>query len=118
MPIRWIDYKGKKVLFVDLKGAKSEELLTTIEEQKKTIDESSEPVLLLNDFRDTFGTDEYMKRAKKYGKEQKDKIKKTALLGVQGIKKIFVEAYIKFTGNENTKIFDDIEEAKEYLIKL
>ena len=116
MPISWIDYKGKKILFIDMKGAKSEEMLTIIEEQKKIIDESSEPVLLLNDFRDTFASSEYMDRAKKYGKEQKDKIKKTALLGIQGIKKILVRTYIMFSNNENTKIFDNIEEAKEYLI--
>jgi hypothetical protein len=99
-----------------MKGAEEKEMLTIIEEQKKIINESTEAVLLLNDFRETYATKEYMDRAKKYGKEQKDKIKKTALLGIQGMKKILVQAYIKFSDNKNTKIFECIEEAKEYLV--
>ena len=117
MPISWIEHKGQKILFIDLKGAAKEEMVHTVEAQKKMIDQSPEPVLLLNDFRDTIATEQYMERAKKYGKEQKDKIKKTALLGITGMKKVLVLAYIQFSGNTNTKIFNDIEEAKEYLVE-
>jgi len=116
MPISWLNYKEKKILFIDLKGLEKEEMLTIVEEQKKIINESPEPVLLLNDFNGTFASEEYMNRAKKYGKEQKNKIKKTALLGIQGIKKFLVQVYIKFSGNVNTKLCNSIEEAKEYLI--
>lgn len=115
MPVSWITYKEKKILFIDLKHLEKEQMLEVIEEQKKIIDKSPVPVLLLNDFTDTFASEEYMDRAKKYGKEQKDKIKKTALVGIQGIKKFLAHIYIQFSGNENTKLCSSMEEAKEYL---
>ncbi|MCP5499814.1 MAG: hypothetical protein H7A25_07930 [Leptospiraceae bacterium] len=117
MPISWLDHKGKKILFIDMKGATDDELIAIVEEQKKIIDEVSKPVLLLNDFTDTYVSKEYMDKAKEYGKKQKPKIKKTALIGIVGMKKILVWAYIKFSSNDNTQMFDNIEEAKEYLVK-
>ena len=116
MPIAWSNYKGKKILVIDLKGLSKEEMLITVEEQKKIIDKAAEPVLILNDFNNTIASKEYVNKAKKYGAEQKHKIKKTALLGIQGIKKYLTQVYIRATGNKNTKIFDNMEEAKEYLV--
>jgi hypothetical protein len=57
-----------------------------------------------------------MEKAKKYGKEQKDKIKKNAVLGVQGIKKVLFQAYTLFTSSSNTEIFEDIDKAKDFLV--
>ena len=116
MSLDWIDYKGKKILFIDLKGASQDEMLRIIEEQKKLIDKSIKPVLLLNDFSGTVASKEYMDKAKEYGKEQKQKIKKTALLGIQGMKKFLAKVYVRISDNQNTKVFDTIEEAKEYLV--
>lgn len=116
MPIGWIEHKTRKILYIDLRGASTEEMLKVVEEQKRMIDAASAPVLLLNDFRGTYATQEYMNKAKEYGKLQKDKIARNAVLGIQGVKSILLGAYIRFSGSSNTKMFDDVEQAKEYLV--
>jgi len=39
-----------------------------------------------------------------------------AVIGVEGWKKLIFWATLKFTGRNNLKAFDDIEEAKEWLV--
>jgi hypothetical protein len=116
MPISWIEYKGRKILFIDLKGVKTEETIASLEKQRKIIDESSEPVLILHDFRDTLVNKEYMDKAIQYSRNQKNKIKKTALFGITEMKKILVDEYISLSKNKNTRFFDSITDAKEYLV--
>ena len=117
MSISWMDYKGKKILYVDHRGSKSQdELLQTLELQEKYCRESPDKLLILYDYRDVYVDPKFMERAKKLGKEVLNaKTERSAILGVTGIRKILLDADIKFSG-DNVVIFDSEPKAKEYLV--
>ena len=52
---------------------------------------------------------------KEYGKTYfKGKAEKRAFVGVQGLKKLILKAYTVIVGG-NLKMFEDLEQAKDYL---
>jgi hypothetical protein len=116
MPVQWIEYKGKKILFADYRGLKSEDLmLQNLKEEGEFYKSSNSKILSLSDFRDTYISKEFMDKVKQLGKEHKEKTAKSAVLGITGIKNIFINVYTAFTG-ESLKCFNDEISAKEYLI--
>jgi len=59
----------------------------------------------------------YMDAVKKAGKEvRNEKTAKTALLGIDGLKKVLLSGYIAFTGAKDIKAFENESEAKDWLI--
>ena len=119
MEVKWIEYKGKKILYVEYRGAQNEdEMLKILHEFAGILRESKDKILSIGDFTDTFASDGFMKELKKLGKEILNaKTEKGALLGISGIKKIFYRAYLRFTGVTNLALFETVDQANEWLIK-
>ena len=118
MKVEWIEYKGKKILYTEYSGAKTDkELIDTLHKQVDILTKITGKTLSLVNIANTNAGPDYMAELKKYGKDiKKQKIEKTATLGITGIKKVLFTAYIAFTGEVN-KAFDSEAEAKEWLIK-
>jgi hypothetical protein len=113
----FIEYKGKKILYVNYQGIKETETAISILHKAVEIERKSDGnLLLLQNYNETFGSQEFMTEIKKLGKEVSDKVKKNALIGISGIKKILLGAYTAFSGERNIKTFSTEEEAKEWLI--
>jgi hypothetical protein len=118
MPASWIEYKEKKILYVDFRDIKDQKkLVETLYDGEKLLRASVLKVPILADYRSAIVGREFMGAVKKLGKEViKDKSKKLAILGVTDIKKLLLQGYNRFTG-DNLIPFNDEISAKEYLIK-
>ena len=117
MPISYITYKGKEILYIDLRESKTEqrskELLA---ETVKYYEESSGNLIALTNVEGTYMNPEIIEETKKYAKSLFSvKAKKRAMVGVKGLKKLIFNSYAKISGN-NIRLFDTEEEAKDYLI--
>jgi hypothetical protein len=112
------DYNGQKIIFLDLNGVQPEGIKSRVEEAK-TLIFASKPnsVLLLSDFRDMRYDRERTDYAKQVSLDIKPFVKKSALLGIEGLKKIIMQSLIVFSGRTNMKPFAEVKDALEWLIR-
>ncbi len=117
MPFSYLDYKGKKVLFVDYSKCKSiDEMLKLLNDVRREYQKSSnEEFLALNDFTGANPSNEFVEHAKKYKDLFDDKTKKTAVVGITGLKKLLLNGYNVFVKKKQVP-FNTKEEALEYLV--
>jgi hypothetical protein len=114
MAISWIEHNSKKILFVNFKNLKSEELMqATLEYKKVLLENPSGDLLVLIDFTDSILGGEPAKIAKDAEIQAKEKgiILKTSCTGITGIKKIIAKGV-----KPNLHIANSIEESKEWLV--
>lgn len=116
MSLKYIEYKGKKILYVDYRNKNGIENMATIDAAAKEIGSWTQKGLSLSDFRNATATPEFMAHLKKVGAEVFQPKAKIAVLGITGVKNILLQAYNAFTKNEVVP-FETEEEAKEWLIK-
>jgi len=115
MPVSWIQYQGKQILYADYRNLKSEELmLANLKEELKFYENATE-LLCLNDYRDTYISKTFMNKVSEAGKKYKHVHTRSAILGITGLKKIFLNSYAAITGDA-LRSFDDETKAKEYLV--
>jgi hypothetical protein len=74
-------------------------------------------VLILQYYEGTFANAEFAAEIKKLGAEVKDHLAKNAVVGIPGIKKIFMAAYAQFSGEKNLRAFDTEEDALAWLLE-
>ena len=114
--VEWINYKGKEILYCDFRNLNDEDLVRLI----KLVDElvttgAKKDLLKINDVRGQFATASVLPEIKRSSKLQKPYIKKSAYVGVTGVKKILLDAVNRIS-NIGAKPFTDLEEAKEWLV--
>lgn len=116
--IELIKHKGKIVIFCDYTHCKNnEESIKMLHTCSAYFQEISEPLLVISDITNVLGSKEFMNEAKKLKHEVFDKrIKKGALLGVTGMKKVLLKSYNIFSKHKR-EAFDTKEEALDYLVK-
>jgi len=115
--LSWISYKGKKILYTDY-GSSHEENMKLLEKQGK-YEEVHPDLLIISNYEGTVATQEYIQKVREYGKKfRKDRKTnvKNAALGITGVKKTLFDTYLFFSGDTQTKLFNTIEEAKEWLV--
>ena len=114
---KFITYAGQEILFADHVGLRGEALLHSLRRAtQKALETPQSDLLLLADYTGTYVNDEIM--AYLSGEESKQaakKARKIAVVGVTGIKKIFLNTYNLMTGS-GTRAFNDLESAKQYLV--
>ncbi|MBN1181329.1 MAG: hypothetical protein JXB49_03510 [Bacteroidales bacterium] len=116
MPVSWIDYKGRKILYADYRGLKTEDaMLQNLRTEADFYAKSNFKILSLNDYRDSVVSNNFMNKVTELGKATKDKTDKAAVLGITGLKKILINGYASFTG-QHVKVFENEITAKEYLV--
>jgi hypothetical protein len=118
MPASWIEHRGRKVLFFDYRGQKSDQaLIDTLEAGSAMMQPLSRPALLYNDFEGSVIGSVFMKRVKEVGRMNARLIGRSALTGISGLKVIFFNAYLRATGERNTRAFATREEALDFLVQ-
>jgi len=113
----WITHKGKEILYDDyrnLQGSKFPAMVNEI--LKLTLESGKKDILSLVDVRGSYATKETVEAFNIAGKAAKPVSKKTAVLGITGVKKIFLNVVNKFS-KIGAKPFNSIEEAKEWLVE-
>ncbi len=118
MRSNWMEYKGKKIFYQNFSGlfyngdAVIEELNQV---QGIVLKEPAESVLVLTDLRDTQIGGDVLSAMNAASTRTKDHVRKTAVLGVMGVKRTLGDMLSRMTG-QPLMYFDNETEAKEWLI--
>jgi hypothetical protein len=117
---QFIDYKDKQIYFVDYSDIKTnEEFLSVIKKsnafREKARAEGKRNLLMLVDITGSFVYGDILTEIKKAGKYTKKITSREAVVGISGGKKILLNIFRSFT-SMNIKVFDTVEEAKEWLV--
>lgn len=118
MRSKWIEYKGTKIFYQDFSGlfynydAVKEELAIVQEIVKG---QPFGSLLVFSNFTDTTIAGDLMTALNESSRLTKDHIKKTAVIGVTGIKRRLADMLTRLTG-QSLKYFDDEFTAKEWLV--
>ncbi len=114
--VRFIAHHHKRILFIDLHGCSGDEIRTLLPEVQEAV--TSEPrhsVLSLSLWTGAQITREVADQIKKTFVFDRPHIKRTAMVGVETVPKIFLDAFKHFSQREFT-IFSSLEEAKDWLV--
>ena len=113
----WIEHHGRKIFYQDFSKHffNSAAVREELEEVQKVV--TAEPkgsVLVLSDFRDTNVGSDLLASMNAASAATKVHVRKTAVLGVTGMKRKLADLLTMLTGQE-LKYFDEIEAAKNWL---
>ena len=116
MPVQIIEHKGKEIIFVDHKGLQGSEMIDCFKEASREILARKGSALSLADFSGANLTKDFIEYLKtEEVKEITGGVKKEAIIGVSGIKKMVYNIYSALSGS-TARVFNTIEEAKDYLV--
>lgn len=109
------EFEGKKYVYGDFKNLSEPKCIECLEALAALINAQPGKVRSLSDFTGaTLGSD-FMARAKDLGKSVfEPRAEKQALLGIDGLKKMLLSAYVKFTGSK-MKPFDTEPDALKFI---
>lgn len=116
MSIKNIVHNGKMVIVTNYRGLKEAEQLRALEQLTQIAEMSSTSVPFLNNFKGTSVGSEYMNRVRAMGKAYQPGKNRQAILGVTGLKKILLQAYLAFSGAREIKAFDNETKAMDWLV--
>lgn len=114
--VRYIDHRGRRILYIDFSSATPDEFLATIEAAEKTI--AAEPhnsVLTLTNAERAMHDRRVTERLNSYVAHNKPFVKAGAVVGLNELRKIVFNFLNKATGR-TLKAFDDISAAKDWLV--
>jgi hypothetical protein len=123
MKSSWIEYGGKRILHMDLSNfgsnmrgfeAELNEAVSTIGQEMYQMPEHS--VLVLVDLTNTSMTQASNKLLSERVTDTKKYVLKTAVVGMTGIRKVFLDYFARLASAE-TGGFEGVEEAKKWLLK-
>lgn len=117
MGVKWIEYKGKRILYADFRNQKGQEGMDTLELGAKMAAASPTKVLMLSNYEGATASPEWMARVKELGKEVFDvKVEKDACVGIGGLKRVLLDSYNKVT-RKGSVPFKTEAEALDWLVK-
>jgi hypothetical protein len=116
---QWITYKGKKIFYANYSnfGSDTVGLAHEIEAVIGALsNEAAGSVLTLSDVGGTDGTPSAMGIMQNAASRLAPFARKRAVVGLTGIRKSFLNLVNKFAGHQTYSSFDDMEQAKDWLI--
>ncbi len=117
MQSEWITHKGKRIFFANLSGfhTDTEALGAEIAKGGAVVCQQPEnSVLILADARGSVGSTEAIQLLKNSSLKTTKHIRKTAIIGISGYRKVLLDAFNRFSGR-NVTSFDDLDAAKDWL---
>ena len=119
-PSTIISYKGKNIFFSDYTHIPPEEFVDCInrhhQHQMEFIESQSTGILVLTDVTGSMANREVISCFKEKTKVAGSHIRKSAIIGVEGIQKLMLRGVNKFS-RLNTRDFDTREEALDWLVE-
>lgn len=115
----WIEHRGKKIFYQDFSrnffnsDAVRAELM---EVQEVVLAEPLNSVLVLSDFRDTNVSSDLLTAMNAASAVTKAHVRRTAVLGVTGMKRRLADLLTALTG-QPLRYFEDMEAAKDWLVE-
>jgi hypothetical protein len=120
MQTKWINYKSKRILLVDCSNYifRSDEIKAELDFAFHLV--SKEPqnsVLILSDVHGSKMSPESFKIAKEGASKLTPYARKRAMVGVTTVQRVFLMSLNALFPKKQIQSFDDIEEAKEWLVE-
>ena len=118
MRSNWQEYKGKRIFYQNFAGLfyNGEAVKAELNEvQEIVVQEPANSVLILTDLRDTQVGGDVLSAMNAASARTKDHVRKTAVLGVTGVKRTLGDMLSRMTG-QPLMYFDNETEAREWLI--
>jgi hypothetical protein len=118
MGVKWIEHKGKKIVYLDFRDCKTEEqLLQVLSETQALFQATAGTVVTLSNYEGVSVTAGFLNRLKELGKRavQTQRIERMAVLGITEIKSVLVQGYLNATGQKNMRTFNSESEALDWL---
>ncbi|MFI5368625.1 MAG: hypothetical protein ACHQ1F_06395 [Spirochaetia bacterium] len=113
--VQFITHKGKRILYFDLSSCKVAEISAVVAEAKRAV--ASQPpasVLALTNVTETELSKSSSAIIKDFTAHNKPFIKASAVVGVEGLRKVIYNAAMAFSGR-TISAFDTLEQAKDWL---
>ena len=113
--VQFVTHKGKKILYFDLSSCKTSEIATVVAEAKRAV--ASQPlasVLALTNVTETELSKDSSAIIKDFTAHNKPYIKASAVIGVEGLRKVIYNAAMAFSGRQ-ISAFDTLDQAKDWL---
>ncbi|MFW9989060.1 MAG: hypothetical protein ACFFC3_10415 [Candidatus Odinarchaeota archaeon] len=115
--MKWISYKENEILLDDYTNIYPEQFAPLIKRiTDLTFKSGKKDILLIVDVTGAYANKEAVDAFVEASKKSKPLLKKTAVVGITGVKKIFLNIVNKFSG-VNAKALSSMEDAKEWLLK-
>lgn len=118
MRSKWLTHKGKQIFYCDYSGLKADVAALQAEAEAVGVELMRQPqgsVLELVDVRDSVGSREAVSFLKGSAARTNSYVRKTAVVGVEGIVKVLAQAVSRVSGRGLT-LFSDTEAAKDWLV--
>ena len=112
----FITHNGREILSVDFSNLRPDEFIKAVEEAKQfllSLDRGN--LLLLYDVTHSKAGPETVDALKAAAKDTHPFVKKRAVVGVTGVQRVILHAINMFS-QENMKQFDNLEQAKGWLV--
>ncbi len=114
--VKFIRHQEKEILFLDFSNSGIEEVLKTIEDAKRVMRARPEQSLLtLTDVTNARFNEAVGDGMKQLTDHNRNSVKASAVVGVTGLQKIIFGAIVAFS-KRNIESFDDVEQAKQWLV--
>lgn len=117
MSINWIEYAGRKILYVDYRNCRTQEdMIAQLDEVTEVVRDSSGTLLALTNVEGCGIGPDFMSKAKQYARDvyvKKDA--RHAIVGIAGFTRMLVHGYIAFSGSQHTRLLVTEDEAKKWL---
>jgi hypothetical protein len=120
MPAKWIEHKGKKVLYVDVRKASSQEFVAALREGDALARASPSKILYLGNIEDAATSREVMKEIRQIADRMGRKMLiKLAVVGVTGVKKILMDAVVGMFDKSGVPVraFKTEQDALDWLVE-
>jgi hypothetical protein len=89
---KWMEYKGRKILYVDVRKATGDEFVAVLDRSKTMLWAQPSKVLYLGNIEDSTVSKEVMDWIKTNGPDTgRARMEKLAVVGASGVKKVFMD---------------------------
>jgi hypothetical protein len=114
--VNFIAHKWRQLLFIDFSHCSEKEALDIMEEANAIIRSQPESsLLILTDVTGARYNLEVVEKLKQFTRDNTPYVRASAVVGLDGLKKVVYNAVIMFS-RRKISVFDDTEQAKDWLI--
>ncbi|MBF0297349.1 MAG: hypothetical protein HQK51_01430 [Oligoflexia bacterium] len=119
MSVNTINTHNKEIIHLDFKNFNPDMLITELDIARNLIaTKKHNSVLIIADITGTSFDPKILIHLKFFMDHNRKYVKFTAMLGVTGMRETIVNQIIRFTGRTNIKLFNNYNEAENFLVNL
>jgi len=115
---KWIEQKGKRILYVDYRGMKPDDVLPLMKETNDAVAASRGKVMILGHVKGAVVTREVMDYLKRSASMVlRHRAEKIAVVGATGLMAVFFDSFVVALERDNARKFGTEDEALKWLVE-